>query len=310
MATVPPNAKFFSTVTSVGGLPLFHLNFVDTMVPRQIAQSFANACAQNIVFGEIDGVQLRAVAKIAHVKLWTVGAQTPDCLDIFQAQSIYRHVVSQYNIDNFARLATEANEMAREYDDGMSILDISAKHKLSPYAIFKVVIPSEINRQKLNYLAVGKIRATDVFTSARDIEQYEIAQKYDFSSVSAQLKLANESQAREDNFVKILRNIGIQLKTQSELFDEAMKAGNHPITPDVLFLNNVSVNGMRVKWIDFKAYFGGTIPFINTSLRKQYKKYAQTFGPGLFAFEHGFVAGLPNAISVRALRDIIDENTR
>jgi len=306
--SIPPNTKFLSTIANSSGLPVYRLNFTDKQVPRRIVQAFARECLTHIIFGEIDSEQMRQVAKAARVRLWTGGEQSDNDLDIFQAQSIYRHVVSQYNIDNFGRLLAETNEMSREYNDGSSILEISEKHKLSPYAIFKQVV--KCDRKKLNYLAVGKIRATDVFTSQHDIEQYEIAQKYDFSSVAAQLKLAQDAQRREDNFVRILRQIGINFKTQRELFEEAMQQQTHPITPDVLLLSNVSINGVLVKWIDFKAYFGATIPFITSSLRKQYKKYAITFGHGIFAFEHGVVADLPNSVSVRALRDIIDEGTR
>ena len=302
--SVPPNTKFLSTIAG----SVFRLNFADKPISRQTVSAFMRACSSHIIFGEIDSEQLRQVAETAHVRIWSAGEQGERDLDVFQAQSIYRQVVLQYNIDNFGRLLAETDEMRREYDEGAAILEISEKHRLSPYAIFKRVV--ECDREKLKYLAMGKIQASDVFASPRDIEQYHIAQKYDYSSVAAQLKIAQDSQKREDNFVGVLRQIGIKFKTQSELFEEAMKQRTRPITPDVLFLSNVSVNGELVKWIDFKAYFGVSVPFIASSLRKQYKKYAKTFGHGLFAFEHGFVAGMSNAVSVRALRDIIDEGTR
>jgi len=302
-------ARFFATsIKYDDGEDGFALRFDDVPVVRAVAQRFIRECTREPEFGEIDGEQLRAVAKRAGVRIARAGSRGD--MDIFQAQSIFRHAVRQYNISNSWRIDNEGPAIDAEYARGASITEISRTHRLSPYAIFKHVIGAS-GRAKLAQLSTGGTHAVDVL-GARDAEQYLIAQSYDFESVAVQLRMAEAADRREANFIRILHeDVGIELRTQEELFEEARKRGVKPITPDALFTSRVTINGKRAHWIDFKSYCGVDIPFIARKVEEQSAKYVRAFGPGAIVYEHGYVGTPPYwAVSARALRDVIDKGTR
>jgi len=292
------DAQFFAASFVDKGRDGFALKFIDREIPRIMATRFANIVREKIEFGEINGNQLQMITDRAGIELDVD-------MDVFQAQSLFRHLVCQYNIDNKPRAKAAAREMARDYAAGIDIMEISRKMRLSPYIIFNHVVPLSIDVRRA--LSLGTIRASDVM-SRRDADQYDIASQYDFESVAVQMRMAEQADMREANFVRILRSLGIQLKTQVELFDEARKAGTHPITPDVLFIDPVLINGKRAYWMDFKSYCGSDVYYIDSGVRAQSKKYTEAFGPGVIAYEHGYVSGRSYwACSVRALRPEIEK---
>lgn len=315
--------SFYSApFTTSDGKPGIALRFDDKPISRAIWKRFSRVCQENISFGDIDAEQLLALMHRAKIK-------PLKGMDILQAQSLRRHSVRQYNISNTYRIENAIAKIARDYIAGRSILDISAQMKLSPYIIFRHVmdylesdaaatsgaIPDTERRfgmrNKINMLSLGKARAEDIL-NARDAEQYALVREFDFESIAVQLKMAADANRREANFISFLRDdLGIALKTQADLLEEAVKKGIRPITPDALFLSPVQINGRAAHWIDFKSYCGSSIPFLSRSTALQCAKYQDAFGPGFIVYEHGFVEP-PTcpSVSARALRDIIDQGTR
>lgn len=330
-----PSGAFYSApFTTSDGKTGIALRFDDKPISRAIWKRFSRVCQENISFGEIDAEQLLELMHRAKIDGPLKG------MDILQAQSLRRHSVRQYNISNTYRIENAIAQIARDYIAGRSILDISAQMKLSPYIIFRRVmdylepkvqrspnglesaeaiasaaIPETERRSgmhdKINLLSLGKARAEDIL-NARDAEQYGLVREFDFESIAVQLKMAADANRREANFISFLRDdLGIALKTQADLLDEAVKKGVRPITPDALFLSPVQINGHIAHWIDFKSYCGSPIPFLSRSTALQCAKYQDAFGPGFIVYEHGYVEP-PTcpSVSARALRDIIDQGTR
>lgn len=299
---------FFSAPFLVEGIKGISLQFNDHPISRGIFKRFYAACLNDISFGEIDSAELRELMKRARV----------GGLDLLQAQSIRRHAIRQYNITNTHKIEHHIAQIAEAYDQGESILNISEKLKLSPYIIFRHLMfylqskgqRSEV-KDKLNLLSLGKARAEDIL-DPRDAEQFLSVREFDFESIAVQLKIADVSQRRESNFIEFLRDeLGISLKTQQQLFDEASKQEKLPVTPDALFTSPVKINGEEARWIDFKSYCGTPIPFLARNVKLQYDKYLKTFGPGFMVYEHGFVEPVSfPSVSARALRDIIENGVR
>jgi hypothetical protein len=299
-----PLAEF--AATPVAGKPdTFFLKFHDTPIPVSAYARFARECENDISFGAIESTKLRELMAKARVE----GA-----INLFQADSIRRHIIRQYNISNAWRIEGEMPQISREYDAGQSIGEISVARKLSPYAIFKGLMIARGHdgqtqaRNILRDISLGKIAPSDVY-SARDAAQYEAVREYDFESAAVQMRMAADADMREHNFINVLRNLGIRLSTQADLLEMARQSGEHPITPDVLFLSTVFVNGDRARWLDFKSYCGTPISFLTKSTVAQAHKYNVAYGNGYIVYEYGFVDSLPyKCVSVYAMHDIIESH--
>lgn len=296
----------FTATPKAGSRDTFYLRFIDNPIRSRTYSRFARACEEHIDFGTISGEKLRELLR---------ESKTEGEINVFQADSIRRHIIRQYNITNAWRVGNEIGEIAREYDEGRSVIDIANARKLSPYAVFKGIMLSRARdrdeqTRALNLLrdiSLGKVGAPSDVYNARDAEQYELARDYDFESAAVQARMAAEADRREHNFVDILRNIGIRLSTQSDLVKLAQESGEHPITPDVLFHSTVYVNGVRAYWMDFKSYCGSHVPFLVRSTREQSRKYTRAFGTGFIVYEYGHVDAMPfKCVSAFALREIIE----
>ena len=324
MVAIEP-ISFYSSMTERGPMgedSAISMRFNDIPISKRVFERFERACRENIEFGPINAEQLRDLMLSSHIHL-TGGIDgrrgqsstkaTRNGLDIFQAQSIRRHVIRQYNMFNTHRVENEIGSIIKQYESGCSILDISAVVRLSPFIIFRKMMEQRgpEMHDKLKLLSLGKTRASDIFDE-RTAKEYEIVKEYDFESCAVQMQMAEMADKRELNFITFMRDgLGIALRTQSELYEEAMASGVHPITPDALFIDPVEINGVRVKWADFKSYCGTPISFLMRSTRQQYKKYCEAFGPGVIVYEHGFVESMPYfAVSARGLRSVIEDGLR
>ncbi|KAJ5760882.1 hypothetical protein N7520_008038 [Penicillium odoratum] len=90
--------------------------------------------------------------------------------------------------------------------------------------------------------------------------------------------------SQEVDFVDQVRDFGYQLLTESEQKQSQLRS-----TPDILFLEPVSIHGQLCHWIEFKSYFGfKSNPFIASKNKKQLKRYASELGPGAVVYKLGF----------------------
>lgn len=87
----------------------------------------------------------------------------------------------------------------------------------------------------------------------------------------------------EEILVKHVESLGV-----SFLDEPAMRRMGYARTPDIVLLEPISVNGLIVKWIESKAWFGDP-PSHATYLKEQYWPYYNRFGPGLVIYWFGFV---------------------
>lgn len=75
-------------------------------------------------------------------------------------------------------------------------------------------------------------------------------------------------------------------------------------TPDFVFDDNVYINGMPVKWLDCKCFYGSaSSPFTIGLLQSQAAKYNQHFGCGAFVFAFGYCEGLSKSLEGTILLD-------
>ena len=98
--------------------------------------------------------------------------------------------------------------------------------------------------------------------------------------------------------------------TENELMAE-MKAGKRPMgpTPDILFLQEVEINGCTVKWLDAKQYYASAMlankkKIPNGKLLNQALRYNNHYGgQGAFVFARGYCAELATIVPCALLLD-------
>jgi hypothetical protein len=60
-------------------------------------------------------------------------------------------------------------------------------------------------------------------------------------------------------------------------------------TPDVLFLEATWLCGFRTNWVEYKNMFGfKSNPYVHGKIKKQLKRYTETFGNGMVVFKLGY----------------------
>jgi hypothetical protein len=84
--------------------------------------------------------------------------------------------------------------------------------------------------------------------------------------------------------------------------ENILKELKHPLTPDVLMIDEVYINNKVVNWFDSKNYYGSTsFSFLN-KLEKQIDRYNNAFGFGSVIFRLGMnrklVDTFPNTLFV------------
>ncbi|OJJ42651.1 hypothetical protein ASPZODRAFT_28978 [Penicilliopsis zonata CBS 506.65] len=89
-------------------------------------------------------------------------------------------------------------------------------------------------------------------------------------------KKRQEAEVAEALFIDRVRASGCLFLTQAE-----QKAVQLRLTPDVRFLEPVSIDGHLCHWLEYKNFFGFRAnPFVASKVKKQLKNYASTLGPG------------------------------
>lgn len=209
-----------------------------------------------------------------------------DELDLQQVRSLYAAIINEAHM--LAARAATAEMLARcnsrECLSEEEALTIAWRAVTSPYQL--------LHKRADACASADSSVESDILALLRET---------DFTSNKLQRENMIASQRHEDEFATFLRDVlHIKLTTQAEIIARNPDARN---TPDILFEDQVYVNGARCYWIDFKAYCGAPVFIITKKTRAQARKYTEAFGPGVICYMHGFVSGLPySAISARALR--------
>ena len=88
-----------------------------------------------------------------------------------------------------------------------------------------------------------------------------------------------------------MRSTGARFKTQEDLVEEQTEEFGGPVaTPDILFMEAVSINGVSVKWVEFKDYTGVPDGVLYKSNIRQVKKYTDKWGAGAIVYRQSFVS--------------------
>ena len=221
-----------------------------------------------------------------------------------QAAAIRNVVIKEKIIKNYYRMNAQINAIAKKYNNGADILQLSADYDFPPLNLLRgILIARGLSLTKIHAVFANKANPTTLFASAasakRDLAQYKKAFRNDVESVFQQQEIAAVAAKNEDRFVAFFRAMGIRIQTQEDLVEIQIKRyGRAVATPDILFLDEVYINGARVFWIDYKDYVGTPIRFLAASNMEQSQRYVAKWGAGVLCFRKSFIEGLsfPNTL--------------
>jgi hypothetical protein len=207
-----------------------------------------------------------------------------------QALSLRAALNQEKSVYSHSKLMRRSNELSRRYDSGESVIALSKRFDAPPVNTFRAILTGR---------GWTKTRIKDTLNknpsklNKRDMEQFELAESVDrVSSVNQ-----TETQTAAEVFEKILcdyfDSLGVRFRRQEDLLKEQKREeGRAIITPDLLLLDDVRINGVPCAWIDAKHFFGADLKFPKKKTQKQVDRYVAEYGQGAIVYRHGFCDGL------------------
>jgi len=192
-----------------------------------------------------------------------------------QEKSVYSH----------GRLMSRANELKRRYESGESVLSLSTRFDAPPVNVFRAILTGRgWSKNKIKETLKTPSRLND-----RDREQFQLAESADRVSSVNQSETQNAAEIFEDILCDYFSSLNVRFRRQEELLDEQKKSeGRAIITPDLLLLDDVRINGVPCAWIDAKHFFGADLRFPRKKTQKQVDRYVKEYGQGAIVYRHGF----------------------
>jgi len=192
-----------------------------------------------------------------------------------QEKSVYSH----------GRLMSRANELKRRYDSGESVLSLSTRFDAPPVNVFRAILTGRgwsKNKIKEALKVPSKM-------NERDREQFQLAESADRVSSVNQSETQNAAEVFEDILCDYFTSLNVRFRRQEDLLAEQKKSeGRAIITPDLLLLDDVRINGIPCAWIDAKHFFGADLRFPKKKTQKQVDRYVNEYGQGAIVYRHGF----------------------
>lgn len=197
--------------------------------------------------------------------------------------SIRANLMREHMIKTHRKLLKQKINIIRDYDNQMDILNLSTKYDGSPLNLLRIIFINKYKKKLTQIIVKNKI------LDQRDREQLDIAISNDLYALINQNEILKKSSDFELKIQNILDSLGIRYKTQEDLAKEQIKKSNVATnTPDFLILDNLIINGIKINWIDAKNFYGLDNQYIKKRIKKQTKKYIDTWGTGAIIFNLGF----------------------
>ena len=160
-----------------------------------------------------------------------------------QGLSLRSALLQQKTVYGHQAMRSRGRQIQRDYKQGMGVVELSKKYDFPPMNIFRQILSEKgWSKSKIKEY----VRAPSRF-SERERNEFEAAEEADTVSNGDQ----SETHLRADVFENILADWfeeqGVRLRRQPELVKEqSAEIGRPKVTPDVLFLDHVEINGQPV----------------------------------------------------------------
>ena len=207
-----------------------------------------------------------------------------------QALSLRSALNQEKSVYSHSKLMRRANELSRRYNAGESVLALSKRFDAPPVNTFRAILTGR---------GWTKTRIKDTLNrnpsklNKRDLEQFKLAESVDRVSSVDQSDTQSAAEVFEDILCHYFDSLGVRFRRQEELLaEQKVSEGRAIITPDLLMLDDVRINGVPCAWIDAKHFFGADLKFPRKKTQKQVDRYVAEYGQGAIVYRHGFCGSL------------------
>ena len=211
-------------------------------------------------------------------------------ISLEQALSLRAALNQEKSVYSHSKLMRRSNEISRRYDSGESVIALSKRFDAPPVNTFRAVLTG---RGWTKTRIKETLNKNPSKLNERDREQFELAESVDRVSSVNQTETQNAAEVFEEILCDHFDALGVRFRRQEELLKEQTKTeGRAIITPDLLLMDDVRINGVPCAWIDAKHFFGADLKFPKKKTQKQVDRYVAEYGQGALVYRHGFCDGL------------------
>ena len=210
-------------------------------------------------------------------------------ISLEQALSLRGALNQEKSVYSHHRLMRRSNELNRRYNSGESVISLSQRFDTPPVNTFRAILTGRgWSKNKIKESLKSPSRLNQ-----RDLEEFEKAEDMDRVSAVNQTETQNAAGIFEEALFMYFESIGVRFRRQEELWeDQSRDEGLAILTPDLLFLDDLRINGIPCAWIDAKHYFGADLKFPRKKTQKQVDRYVAEYGHGAIVYRHGFCRSL------------------
>lgn len=207
-----------------------------------------------------------------------------------QALSLRAALNQEKSVFSHGRLMRRSNELRRRYDQGESVLSLSKRFDAPPVNTFRAILTGRgWSKNKIK----ESLKSPQSRLKQRDYEQFQLAEEADRVSSVNQSETQSAAEIFEEILCSHFTQLGVRYRKQGDLEVEQKKSeGRAVITPDLLLLDDVRINGIPCAWIDAKHFFGAALGFPRKKTQKQVDRYVAEYGYGAVVYRHGFCNSL------------------
>ena len=207
-----------------------------------------------------------------------------------QALSLRAALNQEKSVYSHGRLMRRSNELRRRYESGDSVLSLSKRFDAPPVNTFRAILTGRgWSKNKIK----ESLKSPKSRLKERDFEQFQLAEEADRVSSVNQSETQTAAEVFEQILCSYFSSIGVRFRKQEDLEVEQKRSeGRAIITPDLLLLDDVRINGVPCAWIDAKHFFGAALKFPRKKTQKQVDRYVSEYGQGAIVYRHGFCEAL------------------
>eukprot|EP00980_Cylindrotheca_fusiformis_P030100 scaffold24373_cov122-Cylindrotheca_fusiformis.AAC.1 len=230
--------------------------------------------------------------------------ESSSAMTLQQARSLRRQILKQKAIAGYADLRRNASQLVSLYNSGTSIVALSQRFDAPPLNVLRVIM----KQTGYDNLQIKKaFQRPESFFEARGLQEFKDAAEADSVTPVDFTATAKDATHFEDFVAAYLRDKGILFVHETQLAQEQTDIlGEVFMTPDFLILDDLEINGKKVRWIDAKAYGTVKSEILIKRSRQQMQRYIGQWGPGAIVFKNGFGEGVSTALKDCAILNAHD----